>query len=741
MIGSQKIQQHSRLGNLLIRKGWLSSEQLEQALVYQRKTEKKLGESLIELGFINQAQLNKALTKQSWSRSTIAGVVMAASQIFITACGGGGGSEKAGTEINQTVTNNAPSVNITSPSGGDNYEENQGISFTATASDTEDGDLSSNIIWSSSIDGQLGSGSAINTTLSIGSHVITASVTDSEGAQTNRTVSISVSEITDTAPSLSIDSPSSGDSFTAGAMINFTAGADDSEDGDISSSISWSSNIDGNLGTGASISAPLSAGNHTITAMVTDSGGNLASQTVNLSVQAVVDLPPEISITSPTSGASFDEGQSVSFTANAVDNEDGNLGSSIRWVSSVDGNLGTGASITATLSPGAHSITASVIDSEGNQSSESVSIAVNTVSDDAPQLAITSPSSGSTFNEDDVISFTANASDTEDGNIGSNISWSSNLDGSIGTGSSINTTLTAGNHTISAVVTDSDGNQVTQVISLVVESAVNVVPVINITSPSSGSDFQDDETITFTATATDEEDGDLGGQVQWDSNIDGNLGTGASITTTLSAGSHIITASVTDSEGEVVSEIINLNVSAATDTAPEISITAPVGGSSFGDNESITFTATATDEEDGDIGSNIIWYSDIEGQIGQGNSISVTLGEGQHLITAEITDSQGNVSESEVQISVAAADGLATVSWQAPTENTDDSELTDLAGFKIYYGEDENALDEFIVIEDPEQLSYDFSELTPDRTYYFGVTAYNSFGIESEMSTVVSKQL
>ncbi|MDA7855821.1 hypothetical protein N9A51_01155 [Pseudomonadales bacterium] len=54
-------------------------------------------------------------------------------------------------------------------------------SLTATASDFEQGDLSGSVSWNSSIDGPIGSGAAINPSLSDGVHLITASVTDNSG--------------------------------------------------------------------------------------------------------------------------------------------------------------------------------------------------------------------------------------------------------------------------------------------------------------------------------------------------------------------------------------------------------------------------------------------------------------------------------------------------------------------------------------------------------------------------------
>ena len=62
------------------------------------------------------------------------------------------------------------------------------------------------------------------------------------------------------------------------------------------------------------------------------------------------------------------------------------------------------------------------------------------------------------------------------------------------------------------------------------------------------------------ATATDTEDGNLAGSIQWDSSLDGTIGTGASFSTTLSPGAHTITASVTDTLGKNDSKIVSITV-------------------------------------------------------------------------------------------------------------------------------------------------------------------------------------
>ena len=96
-----------------------------------------------------------------------------------------------------------------------------------------------------------------------------------------------------TAPSVSISSPSNGNTVTEGDAVTFAGSASDDEDGNLSSSINWSSSLDGNLGSGASLQrSDLSVGTHVITASVTDSGDLDASDSVSLTVEAGSEPPP-----------------------------------------------------------------------------------------------------------------------------------------------------------------------------------------------------------------------------------------------------------------------------------------------------------------------------------------------------------------------------------------------------------------------------------------------------------------
>src|SRR5262249_23379695 len=143
------------------------------------------------------------------------------------------------------------------------------------------------------------------------------------------------------------------------------------------------------------------------------------------------------------------------------------------------------------------------------------------------------------------ITFSADATDAESGNLSSSITWLSSLNGPMGNGPSINVAaLSPGTHTITARVQDA-GDAVGQA---QITLKVNHPPVVTITAPANGRVFYVDELpVALGALATDIEDGDVRAGIQWSSNLDGPLGTGPSVSTSgLRIGTHTLTAAVTD---------------------------------------------------------------------------------------------------------------------------------------------------------------------------------------------------
>jgi PKD repeat protein len=115
-----------------------------------------------------------------------------------------------------------------------------------------------------------------------GSFTVTLLVTGPGGTAT---ASQTIAANANTPRNLTITAPESGASFPAMTTVTFTGSAMDTEDGNISSSIQWSSSANGALGTGASISvSTLLVGNHTIIASVTDGGGAPAMSSITITV-------------------------------------------------------------------------------------------------------------------------------------------------------------------------------------------------------------------------------------------------------------------------------------------------------------------------------------------------------------------------------------------------------------------------------------------------------------------------
>ncbi len=86
------------------------------------------------------------------------------------------------------------------------------------------------------------------------------------------------------APSVVISAPTDGAQIASGASTSLGGSANDAEDGGLSSSIQWSSSLDGNLGSGAGLSVVLSDGNHQLTATASDSDGASGSDSVSVTV-------------------------------------------------------------------------------------------------------------------------------------------------------------------------------------------------------------------------------------------------------------------------------------------------------------------------------------------------------------------------------------------------------------------------------------------------------------------------
>lgn len=109
--------------------------------------------------------------------------------------------------------------------------------------------------------------------------------------------------------------------------------------------------------------------------------------------------------------------------------------------------------------------------------------------------------------------------------------------------------------------------------------------------------------------------------------------------------------------------------------------------------------------------------------------------------TLRITVSDGSASASlDVTLTVVApgtGSRTATLSWIAPTSRTDGTTLTNLAGFRIYYGTNASSMTTRADVTNPSLSTYVVEGLTPG-TWYFAATSVDAEGRESDRTPTVS---
>ena len=276
--------------------------------------------------------------------------------------------------------NNAPIAMIDTPAASTVYSLSNSVTFTGSATDTEDLVLNGKALtWTSSIDGTIGSGSNFTTSsLSAGTHQITLTAVDSRASADSTTISITVNPANNTLPVATITSPSTGTTYNHNNFIEFTGTGYDTEDAWLSgTSLVWLSNKDGQLGTGNTITTnSLSGGTHTISLTVTDSFNTSNTATITL---IMLNTPPTAKINFPPDGSTFTTGDAIPFDGTGTDSEDGNLTSaSLVWTADNYGIIGFGTNISIDFLPAGTPITINfkAIDSGNLVDSDNITITI-----------------------------------------------------------------------------------------------------------------------------------------------------------------------------------------------------------------------------------------------------------------------------------------------------------------------------------------------------------------------------
>ncbi len=339
-----------------------------------------------------------------------------------------------------------------------------------------------------------------------------------------------------------------------------------------------------------------------LTGMFACGGGNKDHDSPNTS--------PKVSILSPSTTRDYQDTETINFSGEAKDDEDGKLPlDSLVWTSDLQGELAAATdSFEKKLQPGEHKISFRAKDSQGSESSQTITVLVtesstvdnteveaegevegevegeaevdidvegevDTKTNNKPSTGIISPNVNvnNTFSYGTTLLFTGSAQDDEDGNNlpDESFVWLSSIDGPIGIGKSLSATLSSGVHVVTLAVTDSDGNSVEKSIKIVIkkeeetpfsDAPVNKKPSIK--TPTNAASFSTDAMITFSGLGADTNGNTIADEeLHWASNLDGSLGNGSSITRMLNAGEHEITLTATDDLGGSYSTSIRVTVS------------------------------------------------------------------------------------------------------------------------------------------------------------------------------------
>ena len=425
---------------------------------------------------------------------------------------------------------------------------------------------------------------------------------------------------------------------------------------------------------------PTAVGTYVLSALVTDSFGNLG---VSSNVSVTVNAAPSVGLTSPVAGTSITVGTAQTVTATAAATTPGATITNVQFLAN---GVSLGSDATAPYSApwtptsaGTYSLTAIATDSLGtNATSPAVSVTVNAPSGGggggggliAPVVSISTPADGSSIAVNTPQTINATASLTN-GTV-TNVLFSAN-GVPIGSATSFPYTVqwtpaTAGTFTLTAVATGSNSAQATIANTITVVSAG--APTVSLTAPLGGAVLPVNAATSLFATAADA-DGTIR-NVQFFAN-GVSVGTATAfpynaVFTPNSPGIYVIAAVATDNVGNrTTSAAISVTVSGG--SGPSVGITAPASGSSVGVNLPQVITATAASSGGFITGVQFL----VNGVTLSTDTSFPYVGAwtptalGTYTLSALATDNSGNVTTSApVSIIVVSGGSAPTVGITAP---------------------------------------------------------------------------
>ncbi len=580
--------------------------------------------------------------------------------------------------LSETVTatplpppNIPPTVSLTSPTAGQSFLAPANIALSANASDA-DGSVTKVEFFN----GVTKIGEALAApynfawnSVAPGAYSLTAKATDNQGATTtSAAVAITVTEpIPNQPPTVSLTSPTAGQSFLAPANISLSANANDAD-----GSVTKVEFFNGATKIGEDLDAPynfawnsVAPGAYSLTAKATDNqGATTTSAAVAITVNAP-NQPPTVSLTSPTAGQSFLAPANIALSANASD-ADG----SVTKVEFFNGATKIGEDLDApynfawnNVAAGAYSLTAKATDNQGAiTTSAAVAITVN-APNQPPSVSLTSPTQGQAFLAPANISLTANASDV-DGSV-TKVEF---FNGATKIGEKVGAPFSfgwndvpAGAYSFTAKATDNQGATTTSTAVAITVTDPVIPPPAQPTATPIGGSYNNPQSVTLTTLTS-------GATIRYTLNgNDPTVSTGILYANPISISATTTLKAIAVKDGvasSILTQVYTIN------NPPTVTLTSPANGTIYRAPASITATATASDP-DGPIAKVEFYFNNELKQTATASPYTYTLSDaaaGGYTIYAKAFDAQGH-SATSASVTI-IVNQPPTIFWVSPANNS-----------------------------------------------------------------------
>ncbi|MFZ9745429.1 MAG: Ig-like domain-containing protein [Opitutaceae bacterium] len=418
---------------------------------------------------------------------------------------------------------------------------------------------------------------------------------------------------------------------------------------------------------------PRAVGSYTLSALVTDSFGNLG---VSANVPVTVNAAPSVSVTFPSATTPLTVGAAQTVTASAAATTPGATIASVQFL--VDGQaLGAPVTVAPYATPwtpvaaGTFSLTAVAVDSAGTRTT-SPAVVVTVVAAGGggggggggplPTVAVTAPAGGAALLVNTPVRVTA-AATSPGGSIVQIQFLANGVDLGIPTSFPFGVTWTPsapGTYALTAIATDSAGGKATSA-PLMVAVGTGTAPAVVVASPAAGTTLAAGTLQTVVANVT--AGSSLVASVQF---LVNGIALGIDTTfpynfswTPAGIGPAVLTAVARDALGnEVPSAGVAVTVVPRSGSSPTVALTAPAAGASVPVGTATTLTAAAADP-DGSVAS-VQFFANGVALAAPDTAFPFTFdfiptSPGNYLLTAQAIDNGGNVAVSApVAISVVA---------------------------------------------------------------------------------------